>query len=272
MKKALAILVCLPLLALSSDARTKNQTVLVAHAQAKQESLHASDKDRESEFSVREAGNAFAISAGMIAWNGDTVGLALKVTNATGKARVFAPGEIVVILPNGHSYRPFSQVDVLAQAYEVKANPKGRRERAAPTALSQTNYGTSCSVDGDSAACPTTPDLSTEAWSARRLALASMIRSILQNRKSKKYIQQVKRSYLVSQEILPGETVTGYVDLYLEDIHNGPFTVRIPAGDTTWFAPAPGQLAIPKSTYDFRFGPELVSDPRQSHRNDTATL
>ncbi len=91
MKKALAILVCLPLLALSSDARTKNQTVLVPHAQAKQESLDASDKDRESEFFVREAGNAFDISAGMIAWSGDTASLALKITNATGKARVFAP-------------------------------------------------------------------------------------------------------------------------------------------------------------------------------------
>lgn len=262
MKKALAILVCLPLLALSSDARTKNQTVLVPHAQAKQESLDASDKDRESEFFVREAGNAFAISAGMIAWSGDTASLALKITNATGKARVFSPDEIVVILPNGHSYRPFSRVDVLAQAYEVKADPKGRRAPAAHTALSQTSYGTSCSVDGDSAACPTTPDLSTEGWSARRLALGSMIRSVLQNRKSKKYIQQVKKTYLVSQQIAPGDTVTGYVDLYLEDIHDGPFTVRVPAGNTTWFAPAPGQLAIPKTTYDFRFGPELVAVPR----------
>ncbi len=262
MKKALAILVCLPLLALSSDARTKNQMVLVPHARANQERLDASDKNRESKFSVREAGNAFDISAGMIAWNGDTVGLALKVTNASGMARVFSPDEIVVILPNGHSYRPFSRVDVLAQAYEVKADPKGRRAPAAHPALSQTSYGTGCSVDGDSAACPTTPDLSTEGWFARRVALDSMIRSVLQNRKSKKYIQEVKKTYLVSQQIAPGDTVTGYVDLYLEDIHNGPFTVRVPAGNTTWFAPAPGQLAIPTTTYDFRFGPELVAVPR----------
>lgn len=237
----------------------KTQRCLCSTPGRIKESLDASDKHRESKFSVREAGNAFDISAGMIAWSGDTASLALKVTNASGIARVFSPDEIVVILPNGHSYRPFGRVDVLAQAYEVKADPKGRRRHAAHSAPSQTNYDTACSVSGDTAACPTTPDLSTEAWSARRLALASMIRSVLQNRKSKKYIQQVKTSYLVSQEIPPGETVTGYVDLYLEDIHNGPFTVRVPAGNTTWFAPAAGQLAIPKTTYDFRFGPELVA-------------
>jgi len=263
MKKAFAILVCLPLLALSSDARTKNQIEIVAHAQGRQASLSSSDrkKDGESEFQVSEAGIAFAISAGMIAGDDSTVSLALKVTNATTKARVFSPSEIVVILPNGHSYRPFSQVDVLAQAYEVKANPK-RRKPAAQTVPSQSSDGAGCSVIGDSASCPTTPDLSTEAWSARRLALGSMIRSAMQRSKFKKYIEQVKKNYLVSQEIGPGGAVTGYVDLYLEDIHNGPFTVRVPAGGTTWFAPAPGQLAVQKTTYDFRFGPELVAVPR----------
>jgi hypothetical protein len=98
-----------------------------------------------------------------------------------------------------------------------------------------------------------------------------MIRSAVQRSKFKKYIEQVKKTYLVSQEIGPGDTVTGYVDLYLEDIHNGPFTVRVPAGGTTWFAPTPGQLAVQKTTYDFRFGPELIGDPRQSPRKDSAT-
>ena len=272
MKKALAILVCLPLLALSSDAQTKNQIEIVAHVQGRQASLSSSDRKKkgESEFQVSEAGIAFAISAGMIAGDDSTVRLALKVINATNKARVFSPSEIVVILPNGHSYRPFSQVDVLAQAYEVKANPKHGKP-AAHTAPSQSSDGAGCSVIGDSASCPTTPDLSTEAWSARRLALGSMIRSVVQRRQFKKYIEQVKKTYLVSQEIGPGDTVTGYVDLYLEDIHNGPFTVRVPAGGTTWVAPAPGQLAVQKTTYDFRFGPELIGDPRQSPRNGTDT-
>ncbi|MGA1998478.1 MAG: hypothetical protein ABSG52_00675 [Terriglobales bacterium] len=273
MKKAFAILVCLPLLALSSDAKTKNRIEIVAHAQGRQESLSSSDrkKDGESEFQVSEAGIAFAISAGMIAEDDSTVRLALKVINATTKAHVFSPSEIVVILPNGHSYRPFSQVDVLAQAYEVKAKPKRRREPAAHTAPSEISAGAGCSVIGDSASCQTTPDSSTEAWSARRLALGSMIRSAVQRSKFKKYIEQVKKTYLVSQEIGPGDTVTGYVDLYLEDIHNGPFTVRVPAGGTTWFAPTPGQLAVQKTTYDFRFGPELIGDPRQSPRKDSAT-
>ena len=273
MKKALAILVCLPLLALSSDAKTQNRIELVAHAQGRQESLSASDrkKDGESEFQVSEAGIAFAISAGMTAGDNATVSLALKVTNATSKARVFSPSEIVVILPNGHSYRPFSQVDVLAQAYEVKANPNRKGEPAEHTAPPGISAGAGCSIIGDSASCPTTPDLSTEAWSARRLALGSMIRSAVQRSKFKKYIEQVKKTYLVSQEIGPGDTVSGYVDLYLEDIHNGPFTVRVPAGGTTWIAPAPGQLAVEKTTYDFRFGPEVVGDLRQSKRNGTET-
>lgn len=270
MKKALAILVCLPLLALSSDARTKNQIEIVAHARGRQVSLSASDrkKDGESEFQISEAGIGFAISVGMIAEDDATVSLALKVTNATNEVRVFSPNEIVVILPNGHSYRPFSQVDVLAQAYEEKANPNRRKEPAAHTAPSEISAGAGCSVSGDSASCATTPDSSPEAWSARRLALGSMIRSAVQHIKFNKYIEQVKKTYLTSQEIAPGGTVTGYVDLYLEGIHNGPFTVRVPAGGTTWVAPAPGKLAVPKTTYDFRFGPELMGDPR---RKDAAT-
>lgn len=270
MKKALAILVCLPLLALSSDARTKNQIEIVAHARGRQVSLSASDrkKDGESEFQISEAGIGFAISVGMIAEDDATVSLALKVTNATNEVRVFSPNEIVVILPNGHSYRPFSQVDVLAQAYEEKANPNRRKEPAAHTAPSEISAGAGCSVSGDSASCATTPDSSPEAWSARRLALGSMIRSAVQHIKFNKYIEQVKKTYLTSQEIAPGGTVTGYVDLYLEGIHNGPFTVRVPAGGTTWVAPAPGKLAVQKTTYDFRFGPELMGDPR---RKDAAT-
>lgn len=273
MKKALAILVCLPLLALSSDARTKNQIEIVAHAQGRQVRLSLSDrkKDGESEYQVSEAGIGFAISAGMIAEDDATVSLALKVINATSKARVFSPNEIVVILPNGHSYRPFSQVDVLAQAYEEKANPKRSKEPAAQAAPSEISAGTGCSVIGDSASCPTTPDSSREAWSARRLALGSMIRGAVQRIKFNKYIEQVKKTYLLSQEIAPGGTATGYVDLYLEEIHNGPFTVRVPAGGTKWVAPSPGQLAVQKTTYDFRFGPELMGDPRQSQRKGAAT-
>ena len=36
----------------------------------------------------------------------------------------------------------------------------------------------------------------------------------------------------------------GYVDLYVEDVHAGPFTVRVPAGD---------------KVYDFVFGPEVTT-------------
>ena len=35
-----------------------------------------------------------------------------------------------------------------------------------------------------------------------------------------------------------------YVDLYIEDVHAGPFTVRVPVGD---------------KTYNFLFGPEVTT-------------
>jgi hypothetical protein len=260
MKKALVILVSIPLLALSSDARRKNQIEIMAHAQGRQDRLSAPErkKNGESELQVLEAGIAFAIAVGMVAEDDTTVRLVLQVNNATTKAHVFSPSEIVVILPNGHSYRPFSQVDVLAQAYEVKANSRRGREPAAHTAPSEISDGAGCTLISDHEKCSTTADSSADAWSARRLALGSMIGGAVQSIKFKKYIEQVKKTYLVSQEIGPGHTVTGYVDLYLEDVRNGPFTVRVPAGGTKWVAPAPGQLAVPKATYDFVFGPELI--------------
>ena len=198
MKKALTILVCLPLLVLCSDAKTRDKTVLLPQVQANQTSVDPPERHGEIPLLIREAGNAFVISAGMIAGDADTVRLALEITNGSGQPRPFGPDEIVVLLPNGHSYRPFSQVDVLAQAYEAKANPKQRNEAAAHTAPSEISAGAGCSVIGDNASCRTTPDSSTEAWSAKRLALGSMIRSAVERSKFKSYIEQVKKNYLVS--------------------------------------------------------------------------
>jgi hypothetical protein len=263
MRKTFAILVCLPLLALPSDARRKNQVEIVAHAQGRQESLSSpgSKKDGESEYQISEAGIAFAIAAGMLAEDDSTVSLALKVTNATTQARTFSPSEIVVILANGHSYRPFNQVDVLARAYQENSNPE-RKEAAARPVPPENRGGAGCSATADIASCTTTADSSSEAWSTSRRALGTMIRDTLERSRFKRYIEQVKKTYLVAKEIGSGDTVTGYVNLYLEDIHGGPFTVRVPAGGTTWIAPAAGELAIPKTTYDFRFGPELAGDAR----------
>jgi len=62
-----------------------------------------------------------------------------------------------------------------------------------------------------------------------------------------------------SQQIAPGARVLGYVDFYVEDVHGGPFILRVPAGGTFWWAPAPGKMAEQKTTYDFVFGPELIT-------------
>jgi hypothetical protein len=194
-----------------------------------------------------------------------TVGLLLKITNASAKPLMFAPGEIVVILPNGHSYRPFSQTDVMQEAYAAEA--MGSRSESAAEAttalsakrasISETEYASSCSARGDSAACSTTTEVSTERWRARRVALHDMTRTVLHGQKLKHYVRAVKEQYLVAQKLAPGATASGYVDIYVENVRQGPFTVRVPAGGTNWIAPAPGELAVPVSAYNFSFGPEI---------------
>jgi hypothetical protein len=260
MKKVLVALACLPLMVISSGAKSKRDTVLVPHATSDQV-LQAPEQDRERGF-ARQVGRAFDISASMVARDDHTLGLLLKITNASSKRLVFAPDEIVVILPNGHSYRPFTQTDVLQEAYAVEADPKGAKPNRERIEVSQTISGAGCSVDGDSASCPTTADLATEQWHARRVALRAMTRSATHDRKLKNYVRGVREQYLGSRELAPGAAVSGYVDVYVEDIRSGPFTVRLPAGDTRWVAPAPGKLAVPVRTYDLSFGPEVMDVPR----------
>jgi hypothetical protein len=96
---------------------------------------------------------------------------------------------------------------------------------------------------GDTASCQTTADQSVQAGYAAGFALGATIRSAFARHKAEKYIKQIKEGYLVSQQIPLGATVVGYVDLYVEDVHAGPFTIRVPAGD---------------KTYDFVFGPETI--------------
>ncbi|MGZ4824291.1 MAG: hypothetical protein ACXVZR_00195 [Terriglobales bacterium] len=262
MKKALVILVCLPLVVFSGVAKSKKPATLVASADP--QALLPSNKDQESGLLLRKVGSPFDICAGMRLRDSYTVGLLLKITNASAKPLVFAPSEIVVILPNGHSYRPFSQTDVLQEAYEVEAGARSESvAEETPTlsakraSVSEAGYASSCSVRGDSAACSTTADVSTERWRARRVALRYMTRAVLQDVKLKRYVRAVREQYLAAQKLAPGATASGYVDIYVENVRQGPFTVRVPAGGTNWIAPAPGELAVPVSAYNFSFGPEI---------------
>jgi hypothetical protein len=70
------------------------------------------------------------------------------------------------------------------------------------------------------------------------------IRNAIAREHADKYIKQVKEKYLVSQQIQPGDMLVGYVDIYIEDVHSGPFTLRVPVGD---------------KTYNFVFGPEAIA-------------
>jgi hypothetical protein len=114
-----------------------------------------------------------------------------------------------------------------------------------------TTYNTDCSLNGDTASCRTTADQSAQVGYAVGYALGATIRNALARHKAEKYIKQVREGYLVSQQIAPGATVIGNVDLYVEDVHAGPFVARVPAGD---------------KVYDFVFGPEVttVEIPREN--------
>jgi len=108
-----------------------------------------------------------------------------------------------------------------------------------------TTYNTDCSLNGNIASCRTTADQSAQAGYAVGYALGASIRSALVRHKAEKYIKQIKEGYLVSQQVPLGATVIGQVDLYVEDVHSGPFTVRVPAGGD--------------KTYNFVFGPEVIT-------------
>ena len=103
---------------------------------------------------------------------------------------------------------------------------------------------TDCSLSGSTASCRTTADQSAQAGYAIGFALGAAVKNAVARHKVEKYIKQVKEKYLVSRQIQYGDTLAGYVDIYLEDIHSGPFILRVPIGD---------------KTYNFVFGPESVA-------------
>ncbi len=256
MKKILATLLNVSLLlTFAMAAKTKIDTVLVPSSN--QPNLPPLTKDRENGFLIRRAGRPFDVSAGMVPRDGQTVGILLKITNSSSKALVFNTAEIIVVLPNGHSYRPFTQTDAMQEAYDVDADPKARKPYTDKVAVSEASLTSSCTLESDNVTCPTTADVSTERWRARRTALREMTRSVLEHNKAKNYVRSIREQYLVGGQLSPGETISGYVDVFVENVRGGPFVVRVPAGDTKWMAPAPGKLAVPVSTYDISFGPEI---------------
>jgi len=256
LKKALLLGVAL-LVTFAMAAKAKFDTVLVPGNN--QPSLPPSSKDRENGYMIRRAGRSFDISAGMVPRDGQTAGVLLKITNTSPKPLVFNPAEIIVVLPNGHSYRPFTQTDTMQEAYDVEADPKARKPYNDKVAVSEASLTSSCTLDSDNVTCPTTADVSTERWRARRTALHEMTRYVLARNKAKNYVKTIREQYLSGAQLKSGETISGYVDVFVEDVRGGPFIVRVPAGDTKWIAPAPGKLAAPISTYDISFGPEISS-------------
>ena len=232
-------------------SKTAKKTALKPHPQANQSSVDATGKHTGQDYTIREWDGSFYVEASLLSWEGNdrTVSLALAIANTTNQTpsepteQSFAPGTMVVILPNGHSYRPFNQGDVLQNALAAENGGLALTPSRFDPPLATIDGG-DCSLSSDIATCRTNADQSLQAGYVVGFALGGEIENAFARRDARKYIKQVKEAYLVSRPIPPGAHAVGYVDFYIEDIHSGPFTVRIPAGS---------------KTYDFVFGPEEIA-------------
>lgn len=256
LRAKLIILAPIFFLALLTSAEDKKKLLLKPHALENQQSYDFTGQHGNNDSLLFQRGKpttahpVLEITASAIAWDspGTGISLALEITNPRTfpgtlvESVLFVPSQIVVILPNGNSYRPYNYVEVLEQANAMKED-KTVDAYSGYNPPPVNNYKTVCSLSSNTANCLTTADQSQQAGYAVGFAIQAAIRNAIGNRTIKKYIQQIKTQYITSQQIEPGKTITGYVDLYVEDIREGPFVVRIPAGD---------------KIYDFTFGPELV--------------
>lgn len=235
--------------------RNSTKIALRPHVQANQESMDIKGQHGKSDIVAREWDGSLYAEATLAYFEGDarTVYLFLAIKNQSADvppppSQLFIPSTILIVLPNGHSYRPFNQTDVI-QAAQAIENRRVANTYSGYNPPPVTSSNTNCSLSGDTASCRTTADQSAQAAYAIGYALGAAITNAFAIQKAKKYIQQVKTDYLVSQQIPLGGTVIGYVEVYIEDIHSGPFTVRVPVGGD--------------KTYDFVFGPEEIPVPAE---------
>lgn len=257
MRQVVAVLFFL-LLAAHAFAKNSKKTLLRVHVQENQESLNEKNQPSEESFQVGQFNGSLQVWVAMVVWDDRTVSATLDITNPGKESILLVPSQLVVFLPNGHSYRPFNRADVLEQAYALK-NQKRAQTYSGYNPPPVTSFTSDCSLNGSTASCRTTADQSTQAGYAVGFALGAAIKTAIADRTFNKYIKQVQDEYLVSQQIAPGARVAGYVDFYVEDTHGGPFTLRVPAGGTFSGTPAPGKMAEQRTTYDFVFGPELIT-------------
>ena len=258
--KRITGLAVLALLAIPAQAKTKQQIMLQVHAKRNQQGADMTQQHGAQDFLVQEWDGSLAMWVAVLTWDDHTITLSLNILNTAKEPKLFVPSEITVILPNGHSYRAYSRDDVLQAAQSTKKGAAaGAYSGYSPPPV--TTYDTNCSINGNTLQCRTTPDTSAQAGYAIGFALGVAIKSALVTHTFDKYIKQIKDEYLVSQQVPPGGTILGYVDLYLEDIHDGPFIITVPTGDENQLTG--GQVSttqqLPVPYYQFDFGPELIA-------------
>jgi hypothetical protein len=136
-------------------------------------------------------------------WEGEnrTASVLLSIQNQSDQ-KLFIPSTIVVILPNGHSYRPFNPADVL-QAAEAMKNRSSADAYSGYNPPPATTYNTNYSLSGNTASCRTTADQSQQVGYAAGFALGAAIRNAITRTLANEYIKQVKEKYLVSRQSNP---------------------------------------------------------------------
>jgi hypothetical protein len=112
-------------------------------------------------------------------WEGEnkTASVLLVLQNQSEKGnasaqQLFVPSTIVVLLPNGHSYRPYNQADIL-EAAEAIRNRGSANTYSGYKPPPITTYNTDCSLNGSTATCRTTADQSEQIGYAVGFALGS---------------------------------------------------------------------------------------------------
>ena len=205
------------------------KTALKPHPQPNQSSMDATGKHGDQDHTICEWDGSLYMEASLLSWEGNerTVSLALAIANTADQnpslsrnlpTQVFAPSTMVVILTNGHSYRPFKQLDVLQQAYALAENGRLANTSSEPDSALSTTNDLDCSLTGDITTCRTTAEHSDQAGYIVGFALDGDIKNGFERHDAEKYIKQVKEAYLIPQQIPVGAHVVGYVDFYVEDV------------------------------------------------------
>lgn len=249
--KTLATVALLLLTAETALAREPKPSFAVPHLGTNQtyRTLNG-DVSKEETPLVAENNGESEVWASVMPKADRVIRLVLAIENVSDKTILFTPSAATVRLPNGHSYLPFSQTDAI-QAL-VRDETARRRDQSAgynPPAVDTVN--TNCNDTGYSINCTSKADTGQQSGYNAGYALGSAISNIIAKHHLNKAVAELQKQYFTSREFEPSkDPVDGYIDLYIEDLNSGPFTIELPVGSKTYtfvFGPRWMEAEIPKN-------------------------